>query len=87
MADKENAYFSPEGKLTIAAILAAAVTSIFIIIPLFMPLPSDVSGVVIDDDTGRPVPDARVVMPLTELRDTTDSLGIFRPRFPGSRGW
>jgi hypothetical protein len=78
MADKENAYFSPEGKLTIAAILAAAVTSIFIIIPLFMPLPSDVSGVVIDDDTGRPVPDARVVMPLTELRDTTDSLGIFR---------
>lgn len=78
MVEKERAYFSLEGKLTIAAILAAAVTSIFIIFPLFMPLPSNVTGVVIDDDTGRPVPDAKVVMPFINLRDITDSLGIYR---------
>jgi hypothetical protein len=77
MNQKKKRYFSKEGIITIAILFLALVAVSIFGLPRVLRLPIDVTGIIVDRDTGLPIEGAQFNLPLTDYRVKTDSLGKF----------
>jgi hypothetical protein len=77
MKKNKKRYFSKVGLITIAVLFSALVVISMIGLPRILKLPVDVTGIMLDRDTGLPVEGAEFNLPLTNYRAKTDSLGKF----------